>query len=145
MIPTKFNFNFSIRTNRKREKMENNSSMKIGVMTVFAVSGSMVLLIHRVHKHMLKNFLEKFEVEICGYTPHDEHKSLDESPKKHQIKKKVRFAEYVLEFPIEKTQHIMKDDKVLVGERVQNCGCEELKDIMPYTNNMYRGILKHRN
>ncbi|XP_057745685.1 uncharacterized protein LOC130963601 [Arachis stenosperma] len=122
-----------------------NSSMKIGVMTVFAVSGSMVLLIHQVHKHMLKNFMEKFEVEICGYTPHDEHKSLDESPKKHQIKKKVRFAEYVLVFPIEKTQHIMKDDKVLVGERVQKCGCQELKDIMPYTNNMYRGILKHRN
>ncbi|MED6168487.1 hypothetical protein PIB30_011915 [Stylosanthes scabra] len=120
------------------------SSMRFGIMTVFAVSGSMVLLIHQVHKHMLKNFMEKFECEICGY-PNNGHKTLDESMKEHHKKKKVRFSEHVLEFPpIENKQHITKkDEKVLFGERVQKWRCEELKDVMPY--NMYRGILKHRN
>lgn len=42
--------------------MEN--SMRLGLMTVFAVSGSMVLLVHQVHKHLFNNFMEKFECEI---------------------------------------------------------------------------------
>ena len=53
------------------------SSMRFGLMTVFAISGSMVLLVHQVHKHMLKNFMKKFEFEIRGVDyPHD-HKSLN--------------------------------------------------------------------
>ena len=41
-------------------------------MAVFAVSGSMVLLAHQVHKRILSNFMKKFEFEIY---PHG-HKKL---------------------------------------------------------------------
>jgi hypothetical protein len=49
--------------------MEN--SIRFGVMAVFAVSGSMVLLAHQVHKRILSNFMKKFEFEIY---PHGQKK-----------------------------------------------------------------------
>ncbi|KAJ7975909.1 putative Transmembrane protein [Quillaja saponaria] len=63
--------------------MEN--SMGAGFMAVLAVSGSMVLLVHQVHKRLLSDFIKKFEFELG-----DDHE-------KHQTKKKVRFAEQLLE------------------------------------------------
>jgi hypothetical protein len=42
------------------------SSMRFGLMAVFAVSGSMVLLAHQVHKRILSNFMKKFEFEMSG-------------------------------------------------------------------------------
>jgi hypothetical protein len=40
--------------------------MRFGLMAVFAVSGSMVLLAHQVHKRILSNFMKKFEFEMSG-------------------------------------------------------------------------------
>lgn len=42
------------------------SSMRFGLMAVFAVSGSMVFLAHQVHKRILSNFMKKFEFEMDG-------------------------------------------------------------------------------
>lgn len=41
--------------------------MGFGMMAVFAVSGSMVFLVHQVHKCMLSNFMKKFEFEMGKY------------------------------------------------------------------------------
>ena len=40
--------------------------MRFGLMAVFAVSGSMVFLVHQVHKRLLSNFMKKFEFEMGG-------------------------------------------------------------------------------
>lgn len=49
--------------------------MKLGLMAVFAVSGSMVLLAHQVHKRILSNFMKKFEFEMGGIIyPHNRKK-----------------------------------------------------------------------
>ena len=48
-------------TNRERLMM---SSMGVGFMAVFAVSGSVVLLVHQVHKRLLSDFMKKFESEF---------------------------------------------------------------------------------
>lgn len=40
--------------------------MRVGFMAVFAVSGSMVFLVHQVHKRILSNFMKKFEFEVNG-------------------------------------------------------------------------------
>ncbi|XP_073223060.1 uncharacterized protein [Cicer arietinum] len=66
--------------------MEN--SIGFECLVVFVVSGSMVILAHQVHKHLFNNFMKKFDCEIRGL-------------RKHQTKK-VRFAEHVFEFPMEK-------------------------------------------
>lgn len=46
----------------KREIM--GSSMGVGFMAVFAVSGSVVLLVHQVHKRLLSDFMKKVESEL---------------------------------------------------------------------------------
>lgn len=126
--------------------------MRFGLLTVFAVSGSMVLLVHQVHKHSLNSFMKKFELEIRGVLyPHDQ-KVLG-GTKKHQTKK-VRFAEDVLELPMEnKWDRInvamaqqVEDKKVLIMEEVEKRKCgQKLNDIMPPNREvLYRGIMKYR-
>ncbi|MED6147980.1 hypothetical protein PIB30_048900 [Stylosanthes scabra] len=70
-------------------------------MAVFAVSGSMVLLVHQVHKRLLSNFMKKFEFEMSGILYPSAKDNLTEGCKNNEGKKKVRFAKQVLEFPIE--------------------------------------------
>ena len=41
-----------------------SSSVGAGFMAVFAVSGSVVLLAHQVHKRLLSNFMKKIEFEL---------------------------------------------------------------------------------
>ncbi|KAI3985012.1 hypothetical protein MKX01_004780 [Papaver californicum] len=61
--------------------MENS----VGFMTVFAVSGSVVLVALQVHKHLLSDFMKKVELEL-GTT----------GVGKVQQKKKVCFADDVI-------------------------------------------------
>ncbi|TKY61891.1 hypothetical protein E2542_SST11744 [Spatholobus suberectus] len=74
--------------------MEN--PMRLGLMAVVAVSGSMVFLVHQVHKRLLSNFMEKFEFEMGGILYAHGQKDFGGS-EKHQAKKKVRFANEALE------------------------------------------------
>ncbi|KAF8091350.1 hypothetical protein N665_0447s0010 [Sinapis alba] len=57
----------------------------IGFMTVFAVSGSVVLLAAQFHKRLLSHHMEKLELQ------------LDVKSKEKKKKKKVSFAEDVME------------------------------------------------
>ncbi|KAM7262096.1 hypothetical protein ACFE04_021173 [Oxalis oulophora] len=57
----------------------------IGFMTVFAVSGSVVLIARQVHKRLVSDFMKKIEIEFSG------------SSRNFDGKKKVTFAENVIE------------------------------------------------
>ncbi|KAK7278767.1 hypothetical protein RJT34_23803 [Clitoria ternatea] len=115
------------------------SSMRLTLMTAFAVSGSMVLLVHQVHKHLFDDFMKKFEYEIRGST-------------KHQTKKRVRFAKDVFEIPMEKSDHMnmvkaqqVEDEKVLIKDGVENWKHEEKVKDMPLNRLvLYKGIMKNR-
>ncbi|KAL1566090.1 hypothetical protein AAHA92_01736 [Salvia divinorum] len=64
-----------------------DSSMKIGLMAVFAVSGSVVFVAMQAHKHLLSKFMDKIEFEIGNST--------ETAAAKVEPKKKVRFADDV--------------------------------------------------
>ncbi|KAL2327322.1 hypothetical protein Fmac_020749 [Flemingia macrophylla] len=109
------------------------SSMKLGLMTVFAVSGSMVLLFHQANKHLFNNFMKKFEYEIRGST-------------KHHTKKKVRFAKDVVEVPMENKSDLAHIERTQEDVDVkQSKHGKKLKDVMP-TNRivLYKGIMNDR-
>ncbi|KAG2332695.1 hypothetical protein Bca52824_003875 [Brassica carinata] len=59
----------------------------IGFMTVFAVSGSVVLLAAQLHKRLLSHHMEKLELQL----------DVKNKEKKKKKKKKVSFAEDVME------------------------------------------------
>uniref|UniRef100_A0A803MWG4 Uncharacterized protein n=1 Tax=Chenopodium quinoa TaxID=63459 RepID=A0A803MWG4_CHEQI len=65
-----------------------DGSMGMGIMAVFAVSGSVALLALQVHNRLLSDFMKKIELEFgCG---------------KCQCKRRIRFADNVQEpLPIE--------------------------------------------
>ncbi|CAI8619762.1 unnamed protein product [Vicia faba] len=120
------------------------SSMKLGMMAVFAVSGSMVLLAHQVHKRILSNFMKKFEFEMGGHEKHNE------------AKKKVRFAKNMKGVSMENKSNNnnrdeiraqrMKDEQVWVIENALKSGCvHKLEDTMPPNRAvLYRGIMNYR-
>ncbi|WJX79623.1 hypothetical protein P8452_62729 [Trifolium repens] len=127
------------------------SSMRFGLMAVFAVSGSMVLLAHQVHKRILSNFMKKFEFEMSGiiypkkFNGHEKH---------HHLKKKVRFAKQEMELPMENKSYIdhrnviraqrVRAEQIWVMENVQKCG-PKLEDTMPPNRAvLYRGLMKYR-
>lgn len=60
---------------KEKIKMENNS-MRLGLMVVVAVSGSMVFVVHQVHKRLLSNFMEEFEFEMGGISYEHNQKNL---------------------------------------------------------------------
>ncbi|XP_057512647.1 uncharacterized protein LOC130794711 [Actinidia eriantha] len=91
-------------------------------MAVFAVSGSVVLLAHQVHKRLLSNFMKKIEFELVG--SHKDH-----------AKKKVRFAANVAEPSSDhkgfRKKHFPAAKKVL--------------DTMPLNRQiLYKGIIEYR-
>ncbi|KAF8403403.1 hypothetical protein HHK36_011505 [Tetracentron sinense] len=61
-----------------------DSSMGVGFMAVFAVSGSVALVALQLHKRFLSDFMKKMELELGGN-------------ERCPSKKKVRFADDVLE------------------------------------------------
>ncbi|CAJ1967325.1 unnamed protein product [Sphenostylis stenocarpa] len=105
------------------------SSMRLEyLMTVFAVSGGMVLLFHQVNKHLCNKFLKKFEYEIRGSA-------------KHEAKKRVRFAKDMVELiPMKNVQsdsiNLAREqeviEKVMVLDDAENWKHDEKsKDVMP--------------
>ncbi|KAI4300609.1 hypothetical protein L6164_033965 [Bauhinia variegata] len=126
-------------------------STRFGLMAVFAVSGSMVFLVHQVHKRLLSNFMKKFEFEMSGVLySHHRHKNFSAS-EKHHAKKKVRFAKEVMEFPLKEKGYCRNVNKGQQGKGVgdvlvQTKGCgPELEDTMPPNRAvLYRGIMQYR-
>ncbi|KAM1109290.1 hypothetical protein EV1_008806 [Malus domestica] len=73
-----------------------DNSIGAGFVAVFAVSGSVVLLAHQVHKRLLSDFMKNIESELGGFlSPHK--RSASGGSEKLQTKKSVRFAEDVVE------------------------------------------------
>ncbi|XP_014511343.1 uncharacterized protein LOC106770037 [Vigna radiata var. radiata] len=120
------------------------SSMRLEyLMTVFAVSGGMVLLFHQANKHLCNKFLKKFEYEIRGST-------------KHEAKKKVRFAKDKVE--VIPNENISESDsisyakeqdviaKVMDLDDAENWKHDEkFKDVMPPNRVvLYRGLMNNR-
>ncbi|ONH95776.1 hypothetical protein PRUPE_7G090200 [Prunus persica] len=79
---------------RERER-EMDNSIGVGFMAVVAVSGSVVLLAHQVHKRLLSDFMKNIECEMGGLLDH--HKKMASGSEKIQGKKCVRFAADVAE------------------------------------------------
>ncbi|XP_018475209.1 uncharacterized protein LOC108846479 [Raphanus sativus] len=70
----------------------------IGFMTVFAVSGSVVLLVAQLHKRLLSYHMEKFELQL-------------DMKNKEKKKKKVSFAEDVMEPSVNNVEYRRKTRK----------------------------------
>ncbi|KAL3755511.1 hypothetical protein ACJRO7_002547 [Eucalyptus globulus] len=67
--------------------MENSAG--VGLLAVCAVSGSVALITLQAQKRSLSNFMKKIESELQG--------TRIGSSEKHEVRKKVRFAEDVIE------------------------------------------------
>ncbi|CAI9273071.1 unnamed protein product [Lactuca saligna] len=109
-----------------------NDALRTGFMTVFVVSGSVVLLAHQFHKHLLSDFMKKMEFEL-GST-------------KNQTKKKVRFsneASKVLSANYKESQW----SKVAMVDMEDFCGDKKkCRKTMPLNwQVMYKGIIDYRN
>ncbi|RDX97285.1 hypothetical protein CR513_19956, partial [Mucuna pruriens] len=130
--------------------MEN--STRFGLMAVVAVSGSMVFLVHQVHKRLLSNFMEKVEFEMGGSLYAHGQKNMGE---KHEAKKKVRFAKEALGNKscgrgnkIITRVRGMKTKEIWVMDKVQKWrhNWPKLEDTMPPNRAvLYRGIMDYRN
>ncbi|XP_044507936.1 uncharacterized protein LOC123227266 [Mangifera indica] len=103
------------------------TSIGLGFMAVFAVSGSVVLLANQVNKRLLSDFMKKIEFEISG-------------SEKFNSKKKVRFAEDVME-PSSNNKEYRKRS-VKCHQMMMN---HHLDDSMPLNRLiLYKGILQYR-
>ncbi|WVZ08937.1 hypothetical protein V8G54_022283 [Vigna mungo] len=127
-------------------------SMRLGLMAVVAVSGSMAILVQQVHKRMLSNFMKKFEYQMGGILYAHSQKNLCGS-EKHEANKKVRFSKEASE---EKSYG--RGDRMIttrVGRikaeqfwEMENVEKDEprLEKMMPTNRKvLYRGIMKYRN
>ncbi|OVA07207.1 hypothetical protein BVC80_1289g135 [Macleaya cordata] len=92
--------------------MENS----VGFMTVFAVSGSVVLVALQAHKRLLSDFMKKVELELGGIG-------------KVQSKKKVRFADDVLE-PSSNNKEYRKQRSRLIHDR-SSSGNNQCRKLVP--------------
>ncbi|KAG8376836.1 hypothetical protein BUALT_Bualt09G0105300 [Buddleja alternifolia] len=111
-----------------------DNSLKTGFMAVFAVSGSVVFLALQAHKYLLSNFMKKMELEFNNST----------GSGKHEPKKKVRFADDVVDRTSEKAygkKHLSRP-----AAAVSRPSNDETLEAMPENwQVMYKGILRHRN
>ncbi|XP_028789872.1 uncharacterized protein LOC114745865 [Neltuma alba] len=108
--------------------MTMDSPTRYGLVAVFSVSASMAFLLHHLHKRLVSDFMNKFEFQISG------------NCEKGQGKKKVRFAEKVIEVGVEE-EGKTKGYK----SREWREGAPRLEDVMPPNRAaLYRGIIKHR-
>ncbi|KAK4281753.1 hypothetical protein QN277_013209 [Acacia crassicarpa] len=103
------------------------SPSRYGLVAVFSVSASVAVLLHHLHKRMVSDFINKLEFQISG------------NCEKGQGKKKVRFAEKVIEVEAE------EEEGKGYERREWREGCTKLENVMPPNRAaLYRGIIKNR-
>ncbi|KAI3865093.1 hypothetical protein MKW92_026471 [Papaver armeniacum] len=118
--------------------MENS----VGFMTVFAVSGSVVLVALQAHKRLLSDFMKKVELELGTAAA---------GVGKVQQKKKVRFADDVIE-PSSNNKEYRKQRSRLNMDRSSslcNSQCSQMmnpdEDKMPENRRaLYKGIVQSK-
>ncbi|KAI7737380.1 hypothetical protein M8C21_024794 [Ambrosia artemisiifolia] len=104
--------------------------IRSGFMTVFVVSGSVVILAHQFHKRLLSDFMTKMEFEL--------------GPCKSQTKKKVRFFDE--ELLAEKVDPMNLTPSVVVSTIGHGGGNKKCRKTMPLNwQVMYKGIINYRN
>lgn len=83
----------------------------IGFMTVFAVSGTVVLLAAQVHKRLLSCYMQKFELQF----------DMENKENKKKKEKRVSFAEDVMEPSGNNKEYRRKNKKSKLedGERIR--------------------------
>ncbi|KAM3324546.1 hypothetical protein P3S67_005698 [Capsicum chacoense] len=102
-----------------------NSSFGAGIMAVFAVSGGVVLLALKVHKHLLSDFMKKIEFEI--------------RLEKHKQKKKVKFSNEVVNLGPQSLEKVEED------HNPKNRHNPKDFESMPLNwQALYKGILQHK-
>ncbi|KAA8518433.1 hypothetical protein F0562_015907 [Nyssa sinensis] len=113
-----------------------DNSVGAGFMAVFAVSGSVVLLSLQLHKRLLSDFMKKIEFELGS--------------EKDMPKKKVRFADDVMDPSSENKEHRRKHlgkpaTRVDLIDQGPNSRADGKLDTMPLNwQVMYKGIIEYR-
>ncbi|KAK8514716.1 hypothetical protein V6N13_103127 [Hibiscus sabdariffa] len=108
-------------------------SLRLGLMAVFAVSGSVVFIANEVHKRLLSDFMKKIEFEFSGNG-------------ECQVKKRVRFADDVREPSSNNKEYRKRNHSVLAIVRQARVGGDaDRRQILKMPLNrqiLYKGILQ---
>ncbi|KAE8671668.1 putative Carotenoid isomerase, chloroplast precursor [Hibiscus syriacus] len=107
-------------------------SLRLGLMAVFAVSGSVVFIAHEVHKRLLSDFMKKIEFELAGNG-------------KCQVKKRVRFADDVREPSSNNKEYRKRNLSALaIAKHAKGSGADRRQLLkMPLNRQvLYKGILQ---
>ncbi|GMI65756.1 hypothetical protein HRI_000244900 [Hibiscus trionum] len=108
-------------------------SLRLGLMAVFAVSGSIVFIANEVHKRLLSNFMKKIEFELAGSG-------------KCQVKKRVRFADDVREPSSNNKEYRKRSHRaVAIAKKAKVGGDADRRQVLKMPLNrqvLYKGILR---
>ncbi|XVE61354.1 hypothetical protein DITRI_Ditri06bG0032800 [Diplodiscus trichospermus] len=115
-------------------------SLGVGFMAVFAVSGSIVFIAREAHKRLLTDFMKKIEFELGGTG-------------KCQVKKRVRFADDVMEPSSNNEEYRKRNHRLSLAKRGKNGDGDDQQVILEMSDHhsmplnrqaLYRGILQYR-
>ncbi|TQD88066.1 hypothetical protein C1H46_026363 [Malus baccata] len=113
-------------------------------MAVFAVSGSVVVLAHQLHKRLLSDFMKNIESELGGFL--SPHKRLASGgSEKVQTKKTVRFAEDVVEPSSNNKEYRKRRSGNNTKQAKKGSGNHKMEDnnSMPLNRQaLYKGIIE---
>ncbi|KAK8554096.1 hypothetical protein V6N13_073012 [Hibiscus sabdariffa] len=112
--------------------MEAAGSVGVGLVAVFAVSGSVVFIARELHKRLLSDFMKRVELELCG------------SSGKCQAKKRVRFADEVMEEPSSRNKEHSKVKHGINLEKLQAKAMERPNSMPLNRQVLYKGILQYK-
>ncbi|KAB2059968.1 hypothetical protein ERO13_A11G315200v2 [Gossypium hirsutum] len=88
-----------------------SGSLRLGLMAVVAVSGSVVFIANELHKRLLSDFMKKIEFELAGNG-------------KCQAKKKVRFADNVREPSSNNKEYRKRNHSIAIVKQAKGRGEE---------------------